>query len=70
MAWDVQPESSKPPADWVPVPGTTKGRDKVLQSSHLTMNVKVSPHVSLRLREAYIRSAGGLMGEDEGIKSG
>ncbi|KAJ3755884.1 cytochrome P450 [Lentinula raphanica] len=41
IAWDVQPESSKPPVDWQPVPGTTKGRDKVLHASHLTMNIKV-----------------------------
>jgi len=55
MAWDVQPESSKPPADWVPVPGTTKGRDKVLQSSHLTMNVKGALWV--RMKESSLAEA-------------
>ncbi|KAK7445180.1 Protein kinase alk2 [Stygiomarasmius scandens] len=35
---DVQP--SKPPSEWTPTPGTTKGRDKVMLSSHLTMSVK------------------------------
>ncbi|KAJ3919387.1 cytochrome P450 [Lentinula edodes] len=26
--WAVQPESSRPPAEWEPLPGTTKGREK------------------------------------------
>ncbi|THV04324.1 cytochrome P450 [Dendrothele bispora CBS 962.96] len=38
LALDVQP--SQPPAEWKPEPGTTKGRDKVMVFSHLTMSVK------------------------------
>jgi len=48
MAWDVQPESSKPPAEWRPSPGTTKGRDKVLHTSHLTMSVKEALWVRMK----------------------
>ncbi|KAJ3808258.1 cytochrome P450 [Lentinula aff. lateritia] len=39
--WAAQPESSRPPAEWEPLPGTTKGREKVKLSSHLTMVVKL-----------------------------
>ncbi|KIK53194.1 hypothetical protein GYMLUDRAFT_49516 [Collybiopsis luxurians FD-317 M1] len=48
MAWDAQPEHSKTPTSWKPQPGTTKGRDKVLHSSHLTMNVKDSLWVRMK----------------------
>ncbi|KIK53184.1 hypothetical protein GYMLUDRAFT_250607 [Collybiopsis luxurians FD-317 M1] len=37
---DVQPDSAKPPKEWIPSPGTTKGRDKVMLETHLTMMVK------------------------------
>ncbi|KAJ3808259.1 cytochrome P450 [Lentinula aff. lateritia] len=48
IAWDVQPESSKPPASWKPAPGTTKGLDKVLHETHLTMNVKEALWVRMK----------------------
>ncbi|KAJ3842739.1 cytochrome P450 monooxygenase pc-2 [Lentinula raphanica] len=48
IAWDKQPECSKPPVDWQPVPGTTKGRDKVLHASHLTMNIKEALWVRMK----------------------
>ncbi|KAF5343389.1 hypothetical protein D9758_015616 [Tetrapyrgos nigripes] len=38
LALDVQP--SQPPKEWIPQPGTTKGRDKVMLKPHLTMSVK------------------------------
>ncbi|KAF5374344.1 hypothetical protein D9758_004694 [Tetrapyrgos nigripes] len=38
LALDVQP--SQPPKEWIPQPGTTKGRDKVMLKSHLTMSVR------------------------------
>ncbi|THV01193.1 cytochrome P450, partial [Dendrothele bispora CBS 962.96] len=38
LALDVQP--SLPPPEWKPEPGTTKGRDKVMLFSQLTMSVK------------------------------
>ncbi|KAF5341463.1 hypothetical protein D9758_013948 [Tetrapyrgos nigripes] len=38
LALDVQP--SQPPKEWILQPGTTKGRDKVMLKSHLTMFVK------------------------------
>ncbi|KAJ3794567.1 cytochrome P450 [Lentinula aff. detonsa] len=48
IAWDVQPESSRPPVSWKPAPGTTKGRDKVLHAAHLTMNVKEALWVRMK----------------------
>ncbi|KAF9074679.1 cytochrome P450 monooxygenase pc-3 [Rhodocollybia butyracea] len=48
IAWDVQPESSKPPVSWIPMAGTTKGRDKVLKSSSLTMSVKEALWVRMK----------------------
>ncbi|KAF5358877.1 hypothetical protein D9757_012310 [Collybiopsis confluens] len=48
IAWDAQPEFTKAPESWKPQPGTTKGRDKVLHSSHLTMNVKDSLWVRMK----------------------
>ncbi|KAF5341462.1 hypothetical protein D9758_013949 [Tetrapyrgos nigripes] len=38
LALDIQP--SQPPKEWIPEPGTTKGRDKVMMKTHLTMSVK------------------------------
>ncbi|KAF5374229.1 hypothetical protein D9758_004680 [Tetrapyrgos nigripes] len=38
LALDVQP--SQPPKEWIPQPGTTKGRDKVMLKTHLTMSVR------------------------------
>ncbi|THV01192.1 cytochrome P450 [Dendrothele bispora CBS 962.96] len=38
LALDVQP--SQPPAEWKPEPGTTKGRDKVMMFSKVTLAVK------------------------------
>ncbi|KAJ3886114.1 cytochrome P450 [Lentinula edodes] len=49
--WAVQPESSRPPAEWEPLPGTTKGREKVKLSSHLTMVVKDGLWVKMQERE-------------------
>ncbi|KAF5358875.1 hypothetical protein D9757_012299 [Collybiopsis confluens] len=40
MDLDVQSDAVKPPKEWVPSPGTTKGRDKILLDCHLTMMVK------------------------------
>ncbi|KAE9403012.1 cytochrome P450, partial [Gymnopus androsaceus JB14] len=42
MDWDVQPETSRPPAEWeTSRAGSTKGRDRVILTAHLTMAVKV-----------------------------
>ncbi|KAF5357481.1 hypothetical protein D9758_012522 [Tetrapyrgos nigripes] len=38
LALDVQP--SQPPKEWIPQPGTTKGRDKIMLKTHLTMSVR------------------------------
>ncbi|KAF9074680.1 cytochrome P450 [Rhodocollybia butyracea] len=68
MDWDAQPESSKSPADWVPMPGTTKGRDKVMLTVHLTMMVKVYDIFLIfcaEVSERYV--AGRAMGQNERI---
>ncbi|KAF5374195.1 hypothetical protein D9758_004628 [Tetrapyrgos nigripes] len=56
LALDVQP--SQPPKEWVPQPGTTKGRDKVMLTSHLTMSVRGGLWVRMKSRT-----------EDEKVKS-
>ncbi|KAJ3842738.1 cytochrome P450 [Lentinula raphanica] len=49
----VQPESSRPPADWVPIPGTTKGREKVKLFSHLTMIIKDGLWIKMQEQEIH-----------------
>ncbi|KAF4600440.1 hypothetical protein EYR38_005067 [Pleurotus pulmonarius] len=49
MAPDVQPDWSKPPADWAKCPGS-KGTEKVIPGAHLTMYVKGG--LWLRMEEA------------------
>ncbi|KAJ3737799.1 cytochrome P450 [Lentinula guzmanii] len=49
--WNVQPESSRPPDEWICIPGTTKGREKVMLSSHLTVVVKDGLWVKMQEQE-------------------
>ncbi|KAE9388190.1 cytochrome P450 [Gymnopus androsaceus JB14] len=55
IAWDIQPEASKTPASWTPTHGTTKGCDKVLHTTHLTMSVKEALWV--RMKETSLAEA-------------
>ncbi len=38
---DAQPAEGIPPKDWTAMPGTTKGREKIMLGFHLTMYAKV-----------------------------
>ncbi|KAK0190285.1 cytochrome P450 monooxygenase pc-3 [Armillaria mellea] len=41
LAMDAQPAEGIPPKDWTKMPGTTKGREKIMLEFHLTMYAKV-----------------------------
>ncbi|KAK0200205.1 cytochrome P450 [Desarmillaria ectypa] len=40
LARNVQPEEGIPPASWIPTPGTTKGREKIMFGVHITIYAK------------------------------